>query len=194
MVSQNGKLHYSVCSLFFFFFWLLLGLVVWPRLDDPFVSQNPKEVCASHSPRWIPGYAYTCLHDQISTSYTIPSESPGPISFMSPRASPVFTIFSNQPLKHHLSSEQLYNLYNIYKQIKFCSVISLYCFQNALLFFFFYIFFWNHLIQSLLFLSNKPIFFQLYIPQFVKKKKKKKKKLVNRLFFQSDLKVNLMSI
>ena len=33
-----------------FFCWLSLGLVVWPRLGDPFVSQNPKEFCASHSP------------------------------------------------------------------------------------------------------------------------------------------------
>ena len=42
-------------SLFFFFFfffffccWLSLDLVVWQRLDDSFVSQNPIEVCASY--------------------------------------------------------------------------------------------------------------------------------------------------
>ena len=33
----------------FFFYWLSLGLVIWPRLGDPFVSQNPEKVCASHS-------------------------------------------------------------------------------------------------------------------------------------------------
>ena len=37
------------------FFWLSQGLVVWPRLDDPFVYQNPKEFCAS---RFL-GCAYT---------------------------------------------------------------------------------------------------------------------------------------
>ena len=31
-----------------YFCWLRLGLVVWPRLGDPFVSQNPRKVCASH--------------------------------------------------------------------------------------------------------------------------------------------------
>ena len=32
---------------FSFFCWLLLGLVFWPRLSDPFVSQNPWELCVS---------------------------------------------------------------------------------------------------------------------------------------------------
>ena len=36
-----------------FFCWRLLGLVVGPRLDDPFVSQNPREVCVSHFPGGI---------------------------------------------------------------------------------------------------------------------------------------------
>ena len=37
-------------SFFFSFFycWLSQGLIVWPRLGVPFVSQNPKEFCASH--------------------------------------------------------------------------------------------------------------------------------------------------
>ena len=35
------------------FCWLSLDLVTWPRLDDPFVSQNPWEVCASHLLRRI---------------------------------------------------------------------------------------------------------------------------------------------
>ena len=32
-----------------FFCWLLLGLAVWPRLGDPFVSQNSRRVCVSFS-------------------------------------------------------------------------------------------------------------------------------------------------
>ena len=31
-----------------FFCWQSLGLVVWPRLNDSFVFQNPKEFCVSH--------------------------------------------------------------------------------------------------------------------------------------------------
>ena len=34
-------------SFFFLFCWLSLGLCVWPRLGDPFVSQNPREVYVS---------------------------------------------------------------------------------------------------------------------------------------------------
>ena len=33
-------------------------MVVWPRLDDPFVTQNPREVLAAHSPGRIMGCAY----------------------------------------------------------------------------------------------------------------------------------------
>ena len=36
----------SLFGRFFFFCWLSLGLVVWPRLGCPFVSQNPGEVYA----------------------------------------------------------------------------------------------------------------------------------------------------
>ena len=42
-VSWNGEVHYSAGSFFFFFFWLSQSLVVWPRLGDPFVSQNPRD-------------------------------------------------------------------------------------------------------------------------------------------------------
>ena len=45
--------------LFFFFFWQSHGLVIWPRLGDPFVALNPRKVCVSHSPGWIPGREYT---------------------------------------------------------------------------------------------------------------------------------------
>ena len=35
VVSQNSKVHYPASP---FLCWLSLGLVVWPRLNDPFVS------------------------------------------------------------------------------------------------------------------------------------------------------------
>ena len=45
---------------------LSLGLVVWPRLGGPFISENPREVCASHFPGLILGCSYTiCSHGQI---------------------------------------------------------------------------------------------------------------------------------
>ena len=43
---------------FFFFCRLSLGLVVWPKLGDQFVSQNPCEICVSHFPVRILGCAY----------------------------------------------------------------------------------------------------------------------------------------
>ena len=65
MTRRDGK----VLFFFFFFFlpcWLSLCLVVWPRLGDRFVSQNPKEVCASHSPGLILGFTYTsCSYGHI---------------------------------------------------------------------------------------------------------------------------------
>ena len=42
-----------------FFCWLSLGLVVWPREGDPFVSQNPREFGSSHFHWGISGYACT---------------------------------------------------------------------------------------------------------------------------------------
>ena len=76
VVSLDSKVHNFASFLFFFFLLLLQGLVVWPRIGDPFVSQNPKGVCASHSPGHILGCAYTiCLHGQVSISCTIPSGS-----------------------------------------------------------------------------------------------------------------------
>ena len=57
VVHRDTKDHCSagfLFSFFFFFFFfvgreLLLGLVVWPGLDDLFVSSNPREFYASHS-------------------------------------------------------------------------------------------------------------------------------------------------
>ena len=49
--------------LFFCCCWFLLGLVVWSRLSDPFVSRNPREVCASHSS----GQILVCALYHLST-------------------------------------------------------------------------------------------------------------------------------
>ena len=88
VVCRDSKVHYSAGSrgvvlffgLFFFLFfvfcgcWLSLSLVVWTRLGDPFISQNPREVCASLSPRRILSFActtfsyiqiYTSLHNSL---------------------------------------------------------------------------------------------------------------------------------
>ena len=55
--------------------------VVSPRLSDPFVSQNPWELCVTHIPGLILGCTYTiCSYSQISTFCTIPSRFPSPPS------------------------------------------------------------------------------------------------------------------
>ena len=59
VVSRTAK---SSIRLVLFLCWLSLGLVVWPKLNDLFVSQNLKEFCASHFLGWILSCAYTiCL-------------------------------------------------------------------------------------------------------------------------------------
>ena len=59
--------------LFFFFCWLSLRLVDWPRLGDLFVSQNPRKLCVCQSPEQILSYAYiTCAYGQIKISQWIP--------------------------------------------------------------------------------------------------------------------------
>ena len=72
--SHNLHLPEWQCPLFgmiaiYFFYslcYLLLGLVVWLRLADPFVSQNPREFYASHFSRRILSCAYSiCLSGQI---------------------------------------------------------------------------------------------------------------------------------
>ena len=47
MIRQDGKFLYSVNCLFFS--WLLLCLVVWPRVGDQFLSQNSWELFVSFS-------------------------------------------------------------------------------------------------------------------------------------------------
>ena len=71
VVCRDYKVPYS--ASFLFFCWLSLGLVVWPRLGDLFVSRNPRELCAFHSWGRIPSFAYTtCSYGQISISSKIP--------------------------------------------------------------------------------------------------------------------------
>ena len=68
-------------SKFSFSCWWLLGLVIWPRLGDPFIYQNPRRVNASHFLGQILVCAYTiCLYSQISVPCTIPNGSPCPPS------------------------------------------------------------------------------------------------------------------
>ena len=74
VVSQNGKVHYSAGSVFVFVLfcfccWQSLDLVIWSKLGDPFVSQNPGKCCASHFSGRILGCANTiCSYDQIQTT------------------------------------------------------------------------------------------------------------------------------
>ena len=55
---------------FFFCCWLLLSLVIWPRLGDPCVCQNLIGVYVCHFLRKVLGCAYTiCLYGQIYYYY-----------------------------------------------------------------------------------------------------------------------------
>ena len=59
----------------------MIDLVVWPRLGDPFVSQNLRRIRMCHSPERIMGCAYTiCSHGHTSIFCTIPSGSRCPPS------------------------------------------------------------------------------------------------------------------
>ena len=63
-VSRHSKVDNFVG--FLFFCWLLLDLVFWSRLGDPFVCQSPVGVCVCHFLGQVLGYAYTiCWHGQI---------------------------------------------------------------------------------------------------------------------------------
>ena len=78
-LGSDSKVH-NLAS-FLFLCWLLLGQVVWSRLGDPFVCQNPRGVCVSHFPGQMLGCACTIsLYGEISISCTIPSGSPCPSS------------------------------------------------------------------------------------------------------------------
>ena len=62
--------------IFFFFCWLLLSLVFWPRFDDPCVCRSPIGVYVCHFLGQLLGCAYTIYsYGQISISCTFPSGS-----------------------------------------------------------------------------------------------------------------------
>ena len=64
LVRWYSKVSFQQVLFFFFFYWESLGLVIWLRLGDLFVSQNPRKFCVSHSPGRILGCEYTtCLHN-----------------------------------------------------------------------------------------------------------------------------------
>ena len=68
-------------SRFSFFCWSSLGLVDWPRLDDLFISQNPRKVYEFHAPEEILSCFYTtCSYSQIKIFCTIPSGLSSPLS------------------------------------------------------------------------------------------------------------------
>ena len=76
VVSRDCKVHNSESSLFFSFFffffflcWLLLGLVVWPRLGNQFVFQNLRGVCASHFLKQILGCVYTIFFRMVKFQF-----------------------------------------------------------------------------------------------------------------------------
>ena len=58
--AGTAKFTIQQISFFIFFFFLqLLSLVVWTRLGDLFIFQNPRGVCASRFPGQILGWALT---------------------------------------------------------------------------------------------------------------------------------------
>ena len=70
VISQNSKINYLASSLFFFFFcWLLQHLVIWLRLGDPFVSQNPRGIGVPHAPGG--NIIYINLSYIVYTRYTL---------------------------------------------------------------------------------------------------------------------------
>ena len=73
-----GTAKSTILQFFFFFFcWLFLGLVFWPRFGDPCVGQSPIGVYVCHFLRQVPGCAYNiCSYGQVSISCTFPSVSP----------------------------------------------------------------------------------------------------------------------
>ena len=59
--AGTAKSTIQLVLLFIYSCWLSLGLIVWLRLGDPFLYQNPREVCTSHFLGLILGCAYTIL-------------------------------------------------------------------------------------------------------------------------------------
>ena len=78
VVSRENKVNHFASSLFLL---IIIRSVVSPRSSHPFVLQNPREFCASHSPGKNLDWADTiCSYGQIQISCTIPRGSPCPPS------------------------------------------------------------------------------------------------------------------
>ena len=61
-----GAAKSTILQIFFFFCWLLLNLVFWPRLGDPCICRSPIGVYVCHFLGQVLGCAYTiCLYGQI---------------------------------------------------------------------------------------------------------------------------------
>ena len=66
ILESAGTAKLTILQFLFFCRWLLLGLVVWPRLGDPCVCQSPKGVYVCYFLRQMLGFAYTiCSYGQI---------------------------------------------------------------------------------------------------------------------------------
>ena len=59
ILLSAGTAKSTILQVLFFFCWLLLSLVSWLGLDDPFVYQSPTGVYASHFLGQVLGCAYT---------------------------------------------------------------------------------------------------------------------------------------
>ena len=89
LISRNGKVHYSAGSLFC---WLSQGPVVWPRLCDLLVFQNPKEVCAFHFLGRILGFAYIIFFIWSNVNFLLNSHW---ITFPTQSYLVLYSFFSN---------------------------------------------------------------------------------------------------
>ena len=79
--GQPGQQSRQFCKFSFFFYWLLWGLVFWPRFGDLCVCQSPIGVYVYHFQRQVLGCAYTiCSYDLIQISCTFLNGSPCPPS------------------------------------------------------------------------------------------------------------------
>ena len=82
MINWDSKVHYSAGSLSCrqsqgLVIWprLKWQQVFWPRLNDLFVSQNPRQFCSSHPQGRILVFAYTiCSYDQLQFLAQFPGD------------------------------------------------------------------------------------------------------------------------
>ena len=105
-----------------FLWWVSLGLVVWSRLVDLFISLNLGELWVSHSLGWILGYTYSrFLHCQLLFSFTVPY---GLLS--SPRRVLSYTVFFFAKLVHLLILWLIISSLLPHNQhLLFCCVLSI---------------------------------------------------------------------